>query len=372
MAGPVTGVPAFDPAEVAVAAAKIPLSRSLAQYDPALEQAVRIGLAYIDFTFDGDHPRYGTDAYAAPEHEGFPPTIVSVVDALTLWGFTAKAERLYEYWLNHFVQADGTIAYYGTSLSEFGQLLTSAHRLIDRGGNADWLKRNRGALGRIAAHVECLVRADSEVKLPTGVPEADENDRFATYFHNAAWLARGLADWTALNDGSHTQLASELKSLTLAAIRETWPEDPEDWWLSPIVEPCVGDYWEAPISRVTENRFGSYTNYRYWPELLSSGILPNDLATRVVEARLNGGGQLYGVTRFENHLDDWPLMDYMEGLLQLGRTADFHLSLWGHIFFHQAEGHMTAYEQVSVPPGQRICAYCLPCQLVAVRAAAYL
>jgi hypothetical protein len=49
---------------------------------------------------------------------------------------------------------------------------------------------------------------------------------------------------------------------------------------------------------------------------------------------------------------------------------DFQLSLWGHIYYSQAEGHMTAYEGVSFPPGKKVSPYCLPCQLVAVRAAA--
>jgi hypothetical protein len=84
---------------------------------------------------------------------------------------------------------------------------------------------------------------------------------------------------------------------------------------------------------------------------------------------LNGGGQLLGVTRFEGHFDDWPLMDHLEGLWQLGRTGDYLLCVWGHIHYHQAEGHLTAYEQVSLPPGKRVADYCLPCQLVAIRAA---
>jgi hypothetical protein len=124
-----------------------------------------------------------------------------------------------------------------------------------------------------------------------------------------------------------------------------------------------------PQKRVTDTWLGSYTNYRYWPELISSGVLPDDLVERVVEARLQSGGQFCGTTRFDGHLDDWPLMEYLEGLWNLGRSEEYRLSLWGHILFHQAEGHLTAYEQVSFPPGFKKADYCLPCQLVAVRAA---
>ena len=38
----------------------------------------------------------------------------------------------------------------------------------------------------------------------------------------------------------------------------------------------------------------------------------------------------------------------------------------------EAEGHLTAYEQVTLPPGGERAPYCLPCQLVAARAVAIL
>jgi hypothetical protein len=113
----------------------------------------------------------------------------------------------------------------------------------------------------------------------------------------------------------------------------------------------------------------SYSNYRYWPELLSSEVLPAELASRMVKSRLTAGGQFCGMTRFANHLDDWPLADYLFGLWSLGRKNDFLLSLYGHIAYHQAEGHLTAYEQVTFPPGKKKFDYCLPSQLVAARTA---
>jgi hypothetical protein len=93
------------------------------------------------------------------------------------------------------------------------------------------------------------------------------------------------------------------------------------------------------------------------------------MANRIVDARLSAGGQFCGMTRFEGWLDDWPLADYLYGLWQLGRKRDFLLTLYGHVAYHQAEGHLTAYEQVTFPPGKEKAPYCLPCQLVAARAA---
>jgi len=364
-AEPLRGEPAFDPAWIERLAAKIRLPGSARFEHPLLERAVRVGLAHIGATFQGDHPKYGVGTYAQPEHDGFPPTIIAAVDALTAWAMTARAEQLFGYWLRHFVRADGTIAYYGPALSEYGQLLTSARRLLGRGGSREWFAQHRAALASLARHLESLLRQDGRVRLAAGVPEADEKERVATYFHNNAWVLRGLDDWAALTQTPAR--TAELRKLLLDAIREVWPRERGDWWLSPTVE--TSGLAARPRGKVTANRFGSYTNYRYWPELLSSGVLPRHWMRRIVSARLTGGGQFCGMTRFEDCLDDWPLMNHLEGLWALGRRDDYRLCLWGHICHHQAEGHLTAYEAVTFPPGQKVSDYCLPCQLVAVRAA---
>jgi len=209
--------------------------------------------------------------------------------------------------------------------------------------------------------------------LISGSPEADTRKDVGKYFHNNGWVVKGLHRWADLCERRKLapttaiptvrKVRDALASDTLRALQRTWPEDPNDWWLPP--RPASRQK-PASLTATTE---ASYTNYRYWPELLSSGLLPPALANRVVEARLSAGGQFCGMTRFENHLDDWPLAEYLYALWTLGRKSDFLLSLYGHIAYHQAEGHLTAYEQVSFPPGQRVADYCLPCQLVAARAA---
>jgi hypothetical protein len=127
------------------------------------------------------------------------------------------------------------------------------------------------------------------------------------------------------------KVAGELARDTVRAIERTWPADPADWWLPPQVEPL-----KRPARLTGALDVASYTNYRYWPELLSSGLLPGAMANRLVEARLTAGGQFCGMTRFADHLDDWPLADYLSGLWSLGRRDDFLLSLYGHVTYHQA------------------------------------
>ncbi len=311
----------------------------------------------------------------------FPPTIIASVDALSAWGLSERAAQLFRYWLVTFVRDDGTFDYYGPAISEYGQLLHTGALLFERAGTDGWWSDAYDRLARIADYLLALrSEAAAQDRLIAGSPEADTRNDTAQYFHNNAWVARGLMRWAELCERIGVSPSTPLPVLreaadtlardTLRAIRETWPDDASgrpndasDWWLSPQVEPV-----ERPDS-LTATEKASYTNYRYWPELLSSGLLPPAMAHRLVAARVAGGGQFCGMTRFADHLDDWPLADYLYGLWSLGRRDDFLLSLYGHVAYHQAEGHLTAYEQVSLPPGRPKADYCLPCQLVAARAA---
>ena len=366
------GEPAFDPTLIRANAERLETRPAVDTGHPFLDVSVKTALAHVDATFQGDHPKYGVADYAQTPHDTFPPVIISTVDALSAWGLTARAERLFTHWLGNFVGDDGRIAYYGPSVSEYGKLLHTAALLAERAGAGDWWSACFGPLDRIAERMlgQC---AEAAGGLIAGSPEADERKAVGAYLHNNAWVAKGLRRWAGLCERAgaspvtppsrYVAAAEALAADTLRAIEETWPEDPDDWWLPPMTEPV-----ERPDS-LTATRLASYTNYRYWPELLSSGLLPPEKAHRVVEARLSAGGQFCGMTRFRDWLDDWPLTDYLYGLWSLGRRDDFLLSLYGHVVLHQAKDHLTAYEQVTFPPGGEKAAYCLPCQLVAARAA---
>lgn len=370
------GEPAFDPKLIQENISKLMTAPVINTGHPFLDLSIKTALANIDATFQGDHPRYGTGVYAAKEHETFPPVIISTVDALSAWGMNIRAAELFQYWLVNFVKADGTISYYGPSISEYGQLLHTAYVFNSRAGTSGWWEEGFSKLNGIADYLLRLHSAAlKEDGLISGVPEADTRENVAKYFHNNAWVVRGLEEWAELCEktGSKPSVslssirssAKKLKEDTLASIRKTWPAVSAGWWLPAR----TGEVPEP--QNLTDGNEASYTNYRYWPELLSSGILPADMANRLVDARLNNGGQFCGMTRFMGWLDDWPLTDYLNGLWSLGRKNDFLLSLFGHIAYHQCEGHLTAYEQVSLPGdphGSKRADYCLPCQLVPARA----
>lgn len=377
-AAPLRDEPAFDPEEVSRRAEAIRLPDRARFEHPTLERVVRVGLAHIDLTFQRDHPKYGVGKYAWAVCDGFPPVIISAVDALSLWGHLDRAERLMSYWLNCFIRRDGSIMFQGPSLSEYGQLLTTIRNLVERRGNRDWFGKHRMTIQNVVGYLERQFMPGGKVVLMKGAPEDDCRQELATYFHNNAWVVRGVRDWvdTDPNGGGsrYLGLMDELLRQLVGAIRDTWPKDPDDWWLPPTVETALPNDGEVRRPAfVTETRIGTYTNYRYWLELLSSSVLPRDLSERIVRARHHSGGQFLGTTRIHRgRLDDWPLCNWLDGLWEMGYREDFMLSLWGHIFYHHAEGHLTAYEGVTMPPGRQTAPYCLPAQLVAVRAAARL
>jgi hypothetical protein len=358
--------PVFEAGAIARGVEGISRTVSVNSGHPFLDLSVVTGLAFIDATFQGNHPKYGSARYAQPEHDAFPPTIIAAADALSAWGLIARAQELLGYWLDAFVRADGSIDYYGPSLSEYGQLLHTAVRVMERGGAGEWWRAHFEPLSRLAGRAMAQIE-EAPGELVRGCPEADEAGAPGAYFHNNAWLAAGLKRFTEGSGRFGGQCAAgtagaadALASRTLDAIRSTWPPDEDDLWLPPRVEPC-----EAP-PHVTASRIGSYTNYRYWPELLSSGLLPPELARRVVRARLEFGGQFAGMTRFEDWIDDWPLFDHLAGLHRYGYANDLLLCLYGHV----VEGHLTTCEQFTFPPGREVAPYCLPAQLVAARGVA--
>jgi hypothetical protein len=128
-----------------------------------------------------------------------------------------------------------------------------------------------------------------------------------------------------------------------------------------------------------ESRPATYVNYRYYPELLETAILPREDANAIIRAREDREGEQFGMTLFgrgdeeETHYDNWPLASYARGLLELGERRRFHNALVGHALHHQTHDTFTAYEQVTQTGDPRRCYadWCVPCQLVLPRMLAW-
>jgi len=242
-----TGDTAFD-AEVITSSVERLESKAVVETGhPFLDLSVKTALACIDATFQGDYPKYGVKLYGRAFADGFPPTIIAAADALSAWGLGERATQLYRYWLVNFVAEDGCIRFRGPSIAEYGQLLHIAVLLADRCGIGGWWREGFSPLDRLVDHLLEMRAEAGDDGLIVGGPEDDERDKPGRYFHNNAWAARGLDRWADICErldaapSSTSKIiraaARELAQATLDAIRRTWPDDPEDWWLPPQVEP---------------------------------------------------------------------------------------------------------------------------------------
>ena len=124
--------------------------------------------------------------------------------------------------------------------------------------------------------------------------------------------------------------------------------------LLPDDEEAVKKYFYKPEGRrdfdvsdqeITEN---TYANYRYYPEILSTMLLPENLAEGVFNMRERLGGNLLGMTRFRSWLDNWPVVNYARYLIETGKIDKYLLLLYSHTQHHGHPELMCYYEQIKL------------------------
>ena len=343
-----------------------------------LDLSVKTGLAHIDATFRGDHPKYGVGTYAQEIHDGFPPTIIAAVDALSAWGLNRRAAQLFRYWLTTFVKDDGghpllravdqrvrPTPAHGRAAGRAGRVRRAGGRKASRRwiGIAEYVLRLRAAAAKEDGLLVRLARSGHAQGHGQVLPQQRLGGKgTATLGRSVRTPAGSLR---RLRSPPSARSRRTLAADTLRAIREDLARRS-----GRLVAAAAG---RAADKAGTPDRSLGRGVLHQLP-LLAGTACPAGCCRRTWPTAwsrhgLTAGGQFCGMTRFAGHLDDWPLAEYLYGLWSLGRKNDFLLSLYGHVAYHQAEGHLTAYEQVSFPPGQKMADYCLPCQLVAARAA---
>jgi hypothetical protein len=332
----------------------------------------------------GSRPKYGVGVYSASKHDSFPPATILPGLCLLDWGYTREAKALLGYYLSKFVKSDGTFDYYGPALSEYGQMLTLAVRCFEVTGDAGWLTENLPALKRIAESLQAqldaargrLAPGSPNYGLLWGAAEADTYKDKRFYFAGNAWCWRGLHDFgQLLSDGRQSNGNSADVNLgnklvgRAASLRENllsaMNRDFQSSLNPPFLPPAAG--LEKPFDHMTENDLASYTNYRYWPEMLSAGILPASMENAIIAYRTAHGGEVAATTRLESVLDDWPYAHYAWGLLDADDIDHYLMGFYGHLAFHQSPGNFTAYESVAIKgTSTRDYAsdYCVPAQMV--------
>lgn len=70
--------PAIDPEVINANIERLETNPKVDTGYPLLDLSVKTGLAHIDATFQGDHPKYGVGSYGRSAVDGFPQIIISL------------------------------------------------------------------------------------------------------------------------------------------------------------------------------------------------------------------------------------------------------------------------------------------------------
>lgn len=337
--------------------------------DPLVTSACKASLIRALITFSGKRSHYGVREYGKKQHDAFPPTIIALVHCLLDWGHAEVARDYLAHYFELFVKPAGTFDYYGPSLAEYGQMLSLVRRLSDVTSDHRWLEVIRPKLEAMRGWL-WAAQAAAPGGLLSGVPEADTKDQIDVYFHNNAWCCRGLREIAKVLGHPEDEVRSEaFKQAILGAVRKVTDASTKPPFIPPVARPI------RPFNSMFQDAFAIYTNYRYWPELLSSGILTPEQMQVLIEYRVTHDGEVAGMTRFNSWADNWPIADYAAALWQLGRTEEVRRVLLSHLAGHMDPQTWTAYEQVLTtgkPCREMKADYCVPSQLVAPRLVAWL
>ena len=107
----------------------------------------------------------------------------------------------------------------------------------------------------------------------------------------------------------------------------------------------------TPYPTMTSGTVASYSNFRYYSEMLSSGFMDPTMAAALMDFRETHGGTLSGMTRYTDHLDDMPAIGYAVSSLAADRIPQFLLLLYGHMANYQGRGSFFTTEQQSLYQG---------------------
>jgi len=340
---------------------------------PYIDSAWKSSFVQSRMAYSAKHPHYGAAYYGKCEHDGFPPTTLSMVSALLDYGHITYAQEILSYFLERYMLPDGNLDYYGTSVSELGGLLILCARMPYYEGGNDWLKDH---LSYLTPLFHNLLRKRNPVSsqlvngLIIGSPEADQRKDCGAFFHNNAFAWRAFEEWSkamgklGLREAELEALrnARELKRDMDAAIQSKRN--------SQGLIPSRVDK-EENFKSFTESREAAYANYRYYPEMLETGMLSTDDAYAIIKAREEMNGELCGMTYLgyadrEYHFDNWTLASYARGLLELNDRKRFMNAFFSHALYHQTQDTFTAYEQVTEKgnPRRAYADWCVPSQLV--------
>lgn len=337
-------------------------------------------------------PNYGDGQdYWAPNSSLTSNVAPVDISLLELGLFSFAADRV-GFYFTVFINPDGSLSEctpcvdnqegFGDALADYGETLdlfvrTANYQLAYNSSGTVWVNQylppfiallNYTFRLRMNATVNGTLPGEVTHGLIYGSPEHDTCHEPDYYYHNNAWILRGLMQATQFllqYNGSGIPLAYTELAQRIAQDVPVFQQD-IDASIRLATVPLSGNgtngsssnisYWIPPVASVnstpfesmTESILASYTNFRYWAELLNADIfMPNrTTAVQIMNFRENRAGTIAGITRYTDHLDNMPSFGYAWAALHYDRFESFWLLVYNHMANYQGRGVFTATEQV--------------------------
>ncbi len=331
---------------------------------PRLKNGILAALAKTFITQYDGALRYGATRYYCDEGrcaESFPPTVLTACEGAFFYGLETDAFRFLGRFIGDFVSADGTILHRGNgaSMSEHGMLLTLFARAKRQTADETFFREYGPAVRAIALRL-CRLTEEAAPELVSGCPEDDlRNAPPRQWFSSNLWIARGLLEYARTFPGViPEEKAAAFADLTVRRCCGSAVSCGDGLtFVPPCAENCppftdMNDFIEAAPGDDIHS-LASYTNYRIYPEMLSSGLLPPETARRIISFRRARSGDFHGATAFRifrdfppyaRCLDDWPLYNMLSGLCRYGDHHEMIRLVAGHLALHQSRGTFFAPE----------------------------
>lgn len=368
-----------------------------------IERVVGGAMMSAATTFSGDHAHYGHFVYGEEVHDNFPPNYFWALEACCLLGQTVWAKGIFSHLIRFVLNRQGKFFYRqgeeelsGASAAEYGCILFIANRYQKLLGAEAWDSEcweKLIGMGNVILENFVPCQEFDGRRLILMCAEADTNTRIHVYLNNNLWALRGLENLVALlSSYGRSAQADEFQNavcelsnnvqdlLQTHTVKGTRFGDLPPFRLGYTATPHTLSSCKDTFSRMTDEEFrrystasysrsegnegqdlleNSYANYRYYPEMLSSMLLPAEQADAIIKMRENIGGEYLAMNRFLERLDEWTALHNARYLLETERIDKYLLLLYSHTCHHGHPDLMCYYEQVE--PGKKWRAHdCVP------------
>lgn len=382
-----------------VAKVRLPGPEGQRQRDQALS-----GMLLASNNYVGNQSNYGNGqiywSYGRQDNGSLALIPITVEDALLDYGLCDTARGHIGYYFDYYLTADGEIKYpqntnwktWVDSVGDIGRLASlflKARRICGTGSAQGevWGRKHEPQLLALGRRMLELKAAGTDGRLPprgaprpesaglvAGSPEADwshfkqnvsrDNE---TWYNVNVWLQRGMAEIAdslpegdSLGQQLHGNASLFATQIAASVAASLVPANASGFAHPPFLPPYARARGEFPVWRnmtqkalpapwVNADPYGvaSYSNFRFWPEMVISDTLPRDVEGAYLSWHNEMGGRLGGASRFYDHLDDFPSAGWAYGALTHNRTEDFLALLYGHMATFCSHGTFHATEQLS-------------------------